>query len=176
MFPPGSSPSPVHALKNSYWNERKSSAILRITGWTNLSSSEPPKCSDAQALGGPPCPKTAECTHTKENIDDEYQDFAMAKDRAAGSRSRDEFGFHGLGQERHGSLSAACGRIYLAIDGGSLQANLLPRLGGTRQQPSNIRNCRRGGQSLPIAHGRHSLALHRDALQQFLSRLGGTRQ
>src|ERR1022692_4401854 len=96
----------------------------------------------------------------------------MAKDRAAGSRSLGEHGFHGLGRGSR-PLSGASGRINLAIYWGTLRRQLLSRLGGTRQQPDYGHNCRWGRQALPGAHGRHDLELHRAALQrEFLSRLG----
>src|ERR1039458_7868597 len=100
----------------------------------------------------------------------------MAKDRAAGSRSLGEHGFHGLGRGSR-PLSGASGRINLAIYWGTLRRQLLSRLGGTRQQPDYCLYCRWGRQALPGAHGRHDLELYGAALQrEFLSRLGAARR
>src|ERR1022692_2412325 len=74
----------------------------------------------------------------------------MAKDRAAGSRSLGEHGFHGLGRGSR-PLSGASGRINLAIYWGTLRRQLLSRLGGTRQQPDYCLYCRWGRQALPVS-------------------------
>src|ERR1022692_2412324 len=101
---------------------------------------------------------------------------AVAKDRAAGSRSLGERGFHGLGRGSR-PLSDASGCINLAIYWGTLRRQLLSRLGGTRQQPDYCLYCRWGRQALPGAHGRHDLELYGAALQRgFLSRLGAARR
>src|SRR5579863_8595785 len=67
--------------------------------------------------------------HTKgESLYDD-ENIAMAKDRYAGSRHRDEHGFDGLGP---GSLSDPHRWIDLAVHGDTLQPGFLSRMDRTR--------------------------------------------
>jgi hypothetical protein len=72
--------------------------------------------------------------NTQQKEESLYDDekIAMAKDRAAGGRHLDEYGFDGLGPE---PLSDTFRRIDLGVHGETLQRGFLSGMDRTRQQP-----------------------------------------
>src|SRR5271169_5366312 len=90
-----------------------------------------PSSADAgrQSRWRPPAPINRGITCKRRNLYDEYENIAMAKDRAAGSRHLDQYGLRGLGP---GTLSDTFRWIDLGVYGHTLQKGRLSGMAGAR--------------------------------------------